>query len=521
MRLHDFVDYHAREHPDAEFAIQAGQSVSYGEAYEQINRLANAISSAGLQKGDRVAVLSKNSIEYVILYYAASKAGVVPVPLNYRLAPSEWAYIVNDSGAEMLIASAEFVELADGIRGEIGSVKRFVSIGGSASSDWIDYHGWVAGQSATSPQESIAIDDDLVQMYTSGTTGHPKGAVLTHGCVTENMAQSAPTLDFRVGERLLVVAPLYHIMASFMAFSANQRGGSLYVCEDFDPMEIVRAIDQDVIQWALLAPAMIQACLVAVPDAGQRDYPDLRAMIYGGSPIAEETLRRATDTFKCDFVQGYGQTELSPVATILSPEDHRRGLGGSPELLLSAGRAVPGTDLRIVDEDDGPLPNGTMGEILVRGPQVMKGYWNLPGETAEALRGGWMHTGDAGTVDDEGYLFVQDRVKDLIVSGGENVYPRIVEEALFKHPAIADAAVIGIPDERWGETVKAVVLLREGASATEGELLEFCRGKMGGFERPRSVDFVSSLPRNPSGKVLKRVLREPYWKNQARRIAGA
>ncbi|MDA1348717.1 MAG: long-chain-fatty-acid--CoA ligase [Chloroflexi bacterium] len=521
MRLHDFVDYHAREHPDAEFAVLGDRKLTYGDANEQINRLANAFSSTGIQKGDRVAVLSKNSIDYVILYYAASKAGVVPVPLNYRLTPPEWTHIINDSQARMLIASADYVQSVDTTRSELRDVGHFVSIGGPDTPGWTDYRGWVGGQPATPTRQSITPDDDVVQMYTSGTTGHPKGAVLTHGSLTANLGQCSPALDFRPGERVLIVAPLYHVAAAFIAFSANHKGSSLYVYEDFDPVEVVRAMDQEKIRWALLVPAMIQACLVAVPEVAQRSYADLRGIVYGASPIAEETLRRAAGAFKCEFVQAFGQTELSSVATVLSPDDHRRALVGKPELLLSAGRPVLGTDLRIVDEDDNPVANGTMGEIVVRGPQMMKGYWNLPDETAEAMRGGWMHTGDAGTLDDEGYVYVQDRVKDMIVSGGENVYPRMVEDVLFKHPAIADAAVIGVPDDQWGETVKAVVLLREGASATEDEIIEFCRGRMGGFQRPRSVDFVASLPRNPSGKILKRELREPYWEGRGRRVAGA
>ena len=207
--------------------------------------------------------------------------------------------------------------------------------------------------------------------------------------------------------------------------------------------------------------------------------------------------------------------------TLLLPSDHRRALTEKPELLLSAGRPLAGTEVRIVDADDNPVPNGTTGEIIARGPQLMKSYWNRPEATAEALRGGWMHTGDAGVMDDEGYLYIQDRVKDMIVSGGENVYPRVVEEVLFQHPAIADAAVIGVPDERWGETLKAIVVLRRGMKATPEEIMEFCRGKLGGFERPRSVDFIEALPRNPSGKVLKRALREPYWVGHQRRVAGA
>jgi acyl-CoA synthetase (AMP-forming)/AMP-acid ligase II len=265
---------------------------------------------------------------------------------------------------------------------------------------------------------------------------------------------------------------------------------------------------------------MIQALLVMVPDVAERKYEQLRQITYGASPIAEQTLRRAMEVFKCDFAQGYGMTETTAVLTYLFPEDHKRAVREEPGLLLSAGRPVVGTDVRVVDDDDQPVPTGEIGEIIARGPQLMRGYWNLADESAHALRGGWMHTGDAGTMDERGYIYIQDRVKDMIVSGGENVYPRVVEDVLFQHPAIADAAVIGVPDEQWGETVKAVVVLKEGASATDEEIIDFCRGRLGGFERPRSVDFIAVLPRNPSGKVLKRELREPYWKGHGRRVAG-
>jgi fatty-acyl-CoA synthase len=265
---------------------------------------------------------------------------------------------------------------------------------------------------------------------------------------------------------------------------------------------------------------MIQACLVMVPDVAQRRYDALRLISYGASPIAEATLRRALDVFGCEFFQGYGMTETTAVLTYLLPSDHDRALAGRPELLLSAGRPVAGTELRIVDTAGAPLPLGGVGEIAARGPQLMRGYFNLPEATAEAMAGGWMHTGDAGRLDEEGYLYIEDRVKDMIVSGGENIYPHEIEQVLFEHPAVADAAVIGVPDDQWGETVKAVIVLRKDATATEEEIIDFTRGKLGGFKRPRSVDFASELPYNPSGKVLKRALREAYWAGHTRRVAG-
>jgi fatty-acyl-CoA synthase len=344
--------------------------------------------------------------------------------------------------------------------------------------------------------------------------------VLQHQALSAQLAQVSALVKGAPGERTLIVVPMYHAAGAISTFVTNYWGGALYIHSDFNPPEVVRVLDEERVTACTLVPAMIQALLVFVPDVAKRQYRDLRQVTYGASPIAEETLRRAMDVFKCDFAQGYGMTELTAVATYLFPADHRRAVQEQPDLLLSAGRPVVGTQVRVVDDDDEPVPNGTVGEIIVRGPQVMRGYWNLADESAQALKGGWMHTGDAGSMDDDGYIYIQDRLKDMIVSGGENVYPRVVEDVLFQHPAVADAAVIGVPDEQWGETVKAIVVLKEGVSATEEEIMDFSRGRLGGFERPRSVDFIDSLPRNPSGKVLKRELREPYWQGQKRRVSG-
>ena len=522
MRLHDFLDYHAREHPDTEFAVQGERRLTYREGWAETNRVANAFVAAGLQVGDRVALLSKNSIEYAILYYAASKAGVALVPLNYRLAGPEWAYIINDAQAKMLFAAGEYTAAIDGIRDQLTTVERFVAVDGAgeatASADWVEYRDWVGDQPDTPPDRTVTDNDDVYQMYTSGTTGRPKGAVITQGAVSSNVIQLCLPLKGEVDERWLIVAPVYHAAAAITVFCCVYWGGSLYIQADFNPAETVRALSEERIAMTTLVPAMIQACLVAVPDVAQREYPTLRMMSYGGSPIAEQTLRRALEVFRCDFGQGYGMTETTAAVSYLLPADHERALREKPELLLSAGRPLLGTEVRIVDENDNPLPNGQIGEIIAHGPQLMRGYWNMEDASAEALRGGWIDTGDAGIMDDEGYIYIQDRTKDMIVSGGENVYPREVEEVLFQHPAIADAAVIGVPDERWGERVHAIVVLRQGQTATAEEILSFCRQKLGGYKLPRGVDFAEALPRNPSGKVLKRELREPCWAGEKRRV---
>jgi acyl-CoA synthetase (AMP-forming)/AMP-acid ligase II len=501
--------------------MQGERHLTYREAQDAVNRLANAFVAAGLRVGDRVAVLSKNSIEYVLLYFAASKAGIAVVPLNYRLAAPEWTYILGDAQPRVLIAAGQYLTSIDGFRDKLETVERFVASDASGLAGWESLQDWIAEGRSKPPERHITEAGDTYQMYTSGTTGHPKGAVLTHRAVTANVAQIGHALRLEPADRSLVVTPLFHAGAVPNTFSCVSRGGCLYVQEDFHPSEVVRALSDERICYAVLVPSMIQACLVGVPDAAERSYDSLRLIYYGASPIAEWTLRRAIDVFRCGFVQSYGMTEATQALTFLSPSDHRRGLEEQPKLLLSAGLPAEETEIRIVDGNDTPLPNGALGEIVARGPQLMRGYWNRPEESAEVLRGGWLHTGDIGSKDDAGYLYVEDRLKDMIVSGGENVYPRVVEDVLFLHPAIADAAVIGVPDKRWGETVKAVVVLRAGTTASEEEIIGFCQGKLGGFELPRSVDFVDALPRNPSGKVLKRVVREPYWLGRGRRVTGA
>jgi acyl-CoA synthetase (AMP-forming)/AMP-acid ligase II len=266
---------------------------------------------------------------------------------------------------------------------------------------------------------------------------------------------------------------------------------------------------------------MILACLTSAPEVADRTYEDLRLIYYGASPIAEQTLRHAMSVFKCQFVQTYGLTEATQLVTVLSHADHQRALAEHPHLLLSAGQPAIDTDVRIVDEDNQQLPRGQTGQLAVRGPQLMRGYWQLPEATSETLRDGWLMTGDAASMDADDYVYIQDRVKDMIISGGENIYPREVENVLFDHPAIAEAAVIGVPDDRWGETVKAIVVLRSGSRASSEELVDFCRERLAGFKLPRSVDFLDAIPRTTTGKVLKRELREPYWAGRERRVAGS
>jgi acyl-CoA synthetase (AMP-forming)/AMP-acid ligase II len=492
MLLHDRLDYYARARGDLPFAQHDGRVLTYAEARTRANKMAHAFLAAGLNRGDRLAYVGANSIDAALLYFACSKAGIVPVPLNPRLTQGEIDFIAEDSGARLVLTEPDLAALVD-----VGNVP--------------DHD----------PDLRADPDDVLYQMYTSGTTGLPKGVLLTHRSVLTNCAQVSCGLSYAIepGDRWLIVAPLFHAAAVITAFNCVFGGGCLVIQRGFDPVAVVDALAEERIALTTLVPAMIQACLVAVPDAGERDYTALRAIAYGGSVIAESTLRRAMEVFGCDFYQGFGQTESSAGLTYLTELDHRAALDGRPELLASCGQPLPGTEIRIVDGDGNALAPGETGEIVARGPQLMLGYWNRPEETADALRDGWLWTGDAGSVDKDGYLTIRDRLRDMVVTGGENVYPSEVENALLAHPAVAEAAVIGIPHETWGEAVHAVVVGRPGQQIATDDLLVHCKERLAGFKAPRSIDVVDELPRNASGKVRKNVLREPHWAGRTRGVS--
>jgi acyl-CoA synthetase (AMP-forming)/AMP-acid ligase II len=516
MRVHQHLDYWAQVQPQAEWMVLGEDRLDYAGAARRVARMAGAFARAGIAPGERVAILAKNCLEYGLFYLAASKAGVVPVTLNFRLAAPEWQYILADSGARLLLAQPAYADAIDALRAQLPGLHHLVSTG-DARPGWQALAGWLEVEPLAAAELRAREWPELYQMYTSGTTGRPKGVVMSQQAMLALLVQCRFAYRFGRGERMLMVAPMYHVAGALWTGYAAACGASLYLMTDFEPREVVRALDEEHIAFGFLVPSMIQACLTQVPDLARRRFASLNLMTYGAAPIAEATLRRALEVFGCEFVQAFGMTE-APNLTYLTHADHERALAGRPELLLSTGRAGPGSEVKIVDEHDRELPPGEIGEICGRGPQLMNGYWNLPEATAEALRGGWMHTGDAGCLDGEGYLYIKDRVKDMIVSGGENIYPREVEDVLFAHPAVADVAVIGVPSERWGEEVKAIVVRAPGRSASAEELMEFCKGRIAAYKRPRSVDFTDALPRNASGKLLKRELREPYWKGVGRRV---
>jgi acyl-CoA synthetase (AMP-forming)/AMP-acid ligase II len=512
--LADIVRDHARARPRAPALAMDEAILTYEDLDRRANRVANGLVAAGVQPGARIALLAKNGLEFFELLFGAIKAGAVLVPVNFRLAPPEVAYVVNDAQAALFFVGRDFHELAAQIRGELQTVRTLYAVDGGHAG-WESYATWRDRHGALEPGRALAADDIAVQMYTSGTTGRPKGAQLTHA----NFMQLLPRAiggwgHWRASDSNLVCMPLFHIAGSGWGLVGLYAGACNVVLREVDPKAILSAIARHRVTKALFVPAVI-LFLLQQPDCAQTDFSSLELVVYGASPIPLELLQRALQTFGCAFAQVYGLTETTGAITYLPPEDHR---ADRAERMKSCGRPHGGIELRIVDPSGRTQPPRVIGEVVCRSAQIMKGYWNLPKATASCIREGWFHTGDAGYLDEDGYLYIYDRVKDMIVTGGENVYPAEVEGALFGHPAVADVAVIGVPDEKWGEAVKAVVVKKPGTEVTEAELIAFARSRIGGYKLPKSVDFVASLPRNPSGKLLKRELRKPYWEGRERQV---
>ncbi|NQU08676.1 MAG: fatty acid--CoA ligase [Candidatus Abyssubacteria bacterium] len=517
MLLGDLVRRNGKLFPDNTAAIFEGRRFTWREFDERVNRLANALIGLGIKREDHVAILAKNCNEYLEMYFACARNGSICTALNYRLSSREMHYVIDNSEAKVVIVSDEFLDTLEDIRPDLKMAEHYIVIG-QTPEGMKSYDDLISEASPEPPGIERHEDDVVLQMYTSGTTGLPKGAMLTHRSLLTIATGCSFGMQFQAGDCILMVAPLYHMAAGMTSLATILQAGPILLHRDFNPVAILDDMEGGEVTTVLLIPVMLNF-LLQMPDIEKRDFSNIRAIVYGASPMPVEVLRKGMEIFQCDFVQGYGQTESSAVLSILNAEDHV--LDGTPEQLKrlgSAGREVFGTEVRVIDENGNDVKPGQIGEVIGRGENVMKGYWKMPEATAEAIRDGWLYTGDLATVDEDGYIYILDRMKDMIISGGENVYSREVEEVLYEHPAIAEAAVIGVPDEQWGETVKAIVVLKEGQEASAEEIIDFSRERLAGFKRPRSVDLVDSLPRNLSGKVLKKILREPYWRDRERQV---
>jgi long-chain acyl-CoA synthetase len=505
----------ARETPDNVAFKFGDRCMSWRELDERSTRAAAGLQASGVRPQQRIAFVAKNCLEYFEVSFGAAKLNAVVVAINWRLTPAEIAYTINDAGAAIVIVGPDFFQTMAEIRPQLAGVKEIVAIGEHA--DWPSYETWLGPKSASDPNASVRDQDLCMQLYTSGTTGLPKGVLTTNANLFALLGKVQAPWLIDSSSINLVCMPLFHIAGCAWALAGMQLGATSILVRDFDPVEMLDLMQRESITNALFVPAML-GFMGRVPGAEERRFPKLRSIIYGASPITDETLLAAMRVFKCEFVQLYGMTETTGAITELVAVDHDPS-GPRAHLLRSAGKPFPWVELRIVDAEGRDCPAGEVGELWTRSAQNMLGYWNKPEETRAAITAdGWLRTGDAGYLDTDGYVFLTDRVKDMIVSGGENIYPAEIENVLAGHPAIAEVAVIGVPDEKWGETVKAVVALKASGQATAADIVAYGKANLAGYKCPTSVDFVAALPRNPSGKVLKKDLRAPYWAGRQRRI---
>jgi len=497
----DAIARHAAERGGERVYWTPQRAWTFAALWDAAGRAAAGLAQRGVGRGARVACLTKHTAECVALVLGACRLGAVCMPVNWRLAPGEIDYIVKDGRARFMMADKAFSSSA----AEITLVTE-------------EFRAWAATCDPIEEQFVPSLDDTALQLYSSGTTGLPKGVELTHRNLAAVLTQAVPDAIGYHGapDVMLNLLPTYHIAGVGIGLLTASRGGMSVLYPDFDPAKAVAAFAEHRVTHAFLVPAMIQFML-QVPGAKQADYSSLKGISYGASPISEKVLVEALRTFKCEFMQVYGLTETTGTITMLPPEDHDPE-GPKRELLRSAGKPIEGVELRVVDPaGEKDCAEGRVGEVWIRTAQNMKGYWGNDKATQAAFVDGWLRSGDAGFLKN-GYLFLHDRIKDMINSGGENIYPAEVENVLMQHPALADGAVIGVPDEQWGEAVKACVVLKPGARASAAEIIEFMRARIAHFKCPKSVDFLEAIPRNPTGKILKRVLREPYWRGRERRI---
>lgn len=495
-------------------AIQfEGRVTTFSALDAQSDQVAAALTAAGVGQGSRVSVLTRNHDSWYQVMFGAAKAGACVAPINARLAPPEIAYILEDSEPAVLFVGAEFLALGADIAGRMSLRPMLVALTGDHPA-FVGFEAWRDGAQGGIDLAPPIDDDDLLQLYTSGTTGRPKGVVLSNRNYTSFLRQISHVegFSYRPGETVLMTMPLFHVAGTNVSFSALAQGSTIVLLADFNPAAAIDLMVQDHIGHAFLAPAMI-LMMLQVPSVRDRTFPSLRTIAYGAAPIAEDVLARAQATFGCGFVQFYGMTESAGAGTYLSPREHTM-----PGKLTSCGRPWPDLQVRVVDAEGNPCLDGVIGEIVSKGDLVMKGYWKQPKATAETVVDGWLHTGDAGLRDSDGFFYIHDRMKDMIVTGGENVYPAEVENAIHGCPGVADVAVISVPSEKWGEEVRAIIVPVAGAAPTEQEVIAWARERIAGFKAPKSVAFIDVMPRNASGKILRRELRAPYWEGRERAV---
>jgi acyl-CoA synthetase (AMP-forming)/AMP-acid ligase II len=517
MNLGDVIERNERLYPGQVAVGFEGREITFATFAERIRRLANALHRRGLRRQDRIAVLSRNCGQYFEVFGAGELAGFITATVNYRLAPAEIEYVVNDSGAAVIVFEDIYAEAVKELRAKLPTVRHYLSIG--ASTEWAESYEDVLADSTIEVPSIRARDEDVAYLiYTSGTTGRPKGVMLGHH------GQSLSAQNFCVegtidpSDRLLITTPVYHSGGKWMQIAYHWRGCPIYLTRTFDPVEALKMISEKRITTTLLPATMLQQVL-DVPDFEGYDLSSLNTIYYSASPMPVPLLRRAIEAFGPIFIQHYGLTEAGGTGTSLLKNQH---VTDGPERLVrrlaSAGQEKTTCNVRVVRDDGVDCQTDEPGEVLFRNDSLMMGYWNNEQATHEAIVDGWLHSGDVGKFDDDRFVYVVDRKKDMIVSGGTNIYSREVEDALIKHTSVRDVAVIGIPDPKWGEAVHAFVVLEKDGEATERTLIDHCKTLIASFKKPNSIDFIDELPRLPNGKLNKIPLREPYWKDQIRRV---
>jgi fatty-acyl-CoA synthase len=517
MPLNELLPKAAKLYPRREAVVCGDVRLNYREFAGRVWRLCNGLISLGLQRHERLAILHENCHVFLEAYFAAAHLGLILVPLNFRLSPKELAMILNDSGSRALIAQGAFRDkvetlstLAPGVEKVIWSKRHDEGNPGEE-----DYETLLVRHEPAAPPELPIKDDDVAHLYyTSGTTGRPKGVMLTHKNVKSHALGTIADLHLTDSDHWFHVAPLFHLADAWATFAITWAGGKHVIIPSFEALGVLRTIQEEKITLTNLIPTMLNM-MVHHPRADDFDYSSLRVILSGGSPIAPEVVRKIIETFKCDYIQTYGMTETSPYLTMSILKQHLKVLPGEKQLSFKAstGREFINVSLKVVDEQGGEVARDEkqVGEIIVKGDIVTPGYWNLAEETNRAIRDGWLHTGDLAVVNEEEYVTIVDRKKDMIITGGENVYSTEVENVLYTHPAVLEAAVIGVPDPKWGEAVRACVVLKPGKAATEQEIISYCKESLAHYKAPKSVAFLDALPRTGSGKIYKKGLRDPFW----------
>ena len=502
MNIGRFLARRAHLNPDKLGVVCDDKRLTFRELNDRANRVANALVGMGVQKGERVGVLMMNSVEYYETYFGIAKTGAVMVPLNWRLVASELEYIVKDSGALYLVYGSELAGTVEEMAPNL-ELKSYVHQGAKTPAGHLDYEDWLAKSSQDEPEIEAEGDDVQFIMYTSGTTGLPKGAVISHRNMFMAAVNFAFTLDWEWSDVFQVVLPLFHIGALVPATMGVHKGSTSIVMKAFEPESMFKCIETEKITLFLAVPAMLNFML-QVPDIKKYDISSVRQVFSGASPVPVSLIEEYTK-YDINIIQLYGLTEAAGPVTTLRPEEALTKIG-------SCGKPFFHMDVKIVDDAGNELPPGEQGELITKGESVMKGYWNLPEASAETIKDGWLHTGDIAKMDEGGYFYITDRKKDMIISGGENVYPAEVESVLYSHPDVLEVAVVGMPNDEWGESPMAIIVPKEGQKLTEQEVIDFCNGKLARYKMPKAAVFTDTLPRNPTGKVLKWKLREEFVK---------